>query len=189
MWKIMYWESLNDLPKFLEAYDKPAKVTFRGRESSLKHSFWSYQYISYLKQDITFTKMFKICKILRFQGGDHEECRLLGYKTQVRTSQETHYVSATESSHLMLSKILGFHGGNYEECRLLGYKPQVRTSQETHYVFATGSSQLMLSKILGFHGGNYEECRLLGYKTQVRTSQKTHYFSATESSQVILCKI
>jgi hypothetical protein len=37
--------------------------------------------------------------------GDYEECRLLGYKTPLRTSQETHYVSATESSQLMLCKI------------------------------------------------------------------------------------
>jgi hypothetical protein len=36
-------------------------------------------------------------------------------KTPVRISQETHYVSATESSLLMLSKIWGFHGGHYEE--------------------------------------------------------------------------
>jgi hypothetical protein len=42
---------------------------------------------------------------LRFRGGDYEECRLLGYKNPVRTSQETHYVSATESSQLMLCKI------------------------------------------------------------------------------------
>jgi hypothetical protein len=34
-----------------------------------------------------------------------EECRLLGYETPVRTSQETHYVSATEPSRLMLYKI------------------------------------------------------------------------------------
>jgi hypothetical protein len=34
-----------------------------------------------------------------------EECRLLGYKNPVRTSQETHYVSATEPSRLMLCKI------------------------------------------------------------------------------------
>jgi hypothetical protein len=33
-----------------------------------------------------------------------EECRLLGYKTPFRTSQETHYISATESSRLMLCK-------------------------------------------------------------------------------------
>jgi hypothetical protein len=53
-------------------------------------------------------------------GDDYEECRLLGYKNPVRTSQETRYVSATESSRLMLRKIWGFHGSDYEECRLLG---------------------------------------------------------------------
>jgi hypothetical protein len=61
-----------------------------------------------------------LCKISGFHGGDYEECRLLGYKTPVRTSQETHYVSATEHSQLMLCKIWDFHGGDYEECRLLG---------------------------------------------------------------------
>jgi hypothetical protein len=35
----------------------------------------------------------------------YEECRLLGYKNPVRTSQETHYFSTTESSQLMLCKI------------------------------------------------------------------------------------
>jgi hypothetical protein len=49
-----------------------------------------------------------------------EECHLLGYKNPVHTSQETHYLSATESNQLMLCKIWGFHGGDYEECRLLG---------------------------------------------------------------------
>jgi hypothetical protein len=39
----------------------------------------------------------------------------LGYKKPVHTSQETHYVSATASSRLMLCKILAFHGGDYEE--------------------------------------------------------------------------
>jgi hypothetical protein len=34
--------------------------------------------------------------------------------------QETHYVSVTERSQLMLCKISGVHGGEYEECRLLG---------------------------------------------------------------------
>jgi hypothetical protein len=51
-----------------------------------------------------------------------EECRLLGYKNPFRTSQETHYVSTTESSQLMLCKIWSFHGSDYEECRLLRYK-------------------------------------------------------------------
>jgi hypothetical protein len=41
-------------------------------------------------------------------------------KTHVRTSQETHYVSGTESSRSMLCKIWGFHGDDYEECRLVG---------------------------------------------------------------------
>jgi hypothetical protein len=38
-------------------------------------------------------------------GGDYEECRLLGYKNPVRTSQETHHVSATDSTQLMLCMI------------------------------------------------------------------------------------
>jgi hypothetical protein len=101
-------------------------------------------------------------KMWGFHGSDYEEFRLLGYKNPVRTSQETHYVSATESSQLMLRKIWGFHGSDYEEWRLLGYKNPVRTSQETHYVSATESSQLMLRKIWGFHGSVYEECRILG---------------------------
>jgi hypothetical protein len=103
--------------------------------------------------------------------------------------QDTHYVSATESSLLILYKIWCSHGGDYEECRLLGYKIPVRTSQETHYVSATESSHLMLCKIWGFRGLDYEECRLLGYKIPVRTSHETHYVSATESSLLMLCKI
>jgi hypothetical protein len=102
------------------------------------------------------------CKIWGFHGGHYEEYCLLGYKTPVRNSQETHYVSTTESSQLMLCKIWRFHGDDYEECRLLGYKNPVRTSQKTHYVSTTESSQLMLCKIWRFHGGDYEECRLLG---------------------------
>jgi hypothetical protein len=60
-----------------------------------------------------------LCKIWGFHGGDNEECRLLGYRNPVRTSQETHYFSATGSSQLILCKIWGFNGGEYEECRLL----------------------------------------------------------------------
>jgi hypothetical protein len=44
-------------------------------------------------------------KISGFHGGDYEECRLLKYKNPVRTSQETHYVSATEISRLILCTI------------------------------------------------------------------------------------
>jgi hypothetical protein len=91
-----------------------------------------------------------------------QESRLLGYKNPVRTSQETHYFSTTQSSRLMLCKIWGFHGSDYEESRLLGYKNRVRTSQETPYVSTTESSRLMLCKIWGFHGSDYEEWCLLG---------------------------
>jgi hypothetical protein len=114
---------------------------------------------------------------------------LLGYKTPYHTSQETHYVSATEPGQLMLCKIWGFHGRDYEECRLLGYKNPVRTSQKTYYVSATQSSQMMLCKVSGFQGGDYEEYRLLGYKNRILTSQKTHYFSPTEPSQLKICNI
>jgi hypothetical protein len=62
-----------------------------------------------------------LCKIRGFHSGDYEEWHLLGYRNPVPTSQETHYVSATELSQLMLCKIRGFHGGDCEEWRLLGY--------------------------------------------------------------------
>jgi hypothetical protein len=61
-----------------------------------------------------------LCKIRGNHGGDYEECLLLGYKNEGRTSQETHYVSATEPSQLMLCKIWDYHGGDYEEFRRLG---------------------------------------------------------------------
>jgi hypothetical protein len=95
----------------------------------------------------------KLCKVWGVHGGYFEKCRLLGYNNQVRTSQEEHYVSATEPSRLMLCKIWGFHGGDYEECRLLGCNNPVRTTQETHYVSTTGLSGLMICKIWGFSRG------------------------------------
>jgi hypothetical protein len=112
------------------------------------------------------TSQFYFSKIWGFHGSDYEEWRLLGYKTPVRTSQETHYVSATQLSQLMLRKIWGFHGDEYEEWRLLGYKTQVRTSQETQYVSATESSQLMLCKIWGFHGGTTKNAVFWDITTQ-----------------------
>jgi hypothetical protein len=80
-------------------------------------------------------------------GGDYEECHLLGYKNPVHTSHETHYVSVTESSQLMVCKIWAFHGGDYEECRLLGCKNSVLTSQKTQYIPDTETGQLTLCKI------------------------------------------
>jgi hypothetical protein len=63
-----------------------------------------------------------LCNIWGFHGGHYEECRLLGHKTPVRTSQETHGVSATEPSQLMLRKIWGFHGGDYEKYHRVNLK-------------------------------------------------------------------
>jgi hypothetical protein len=80
----------------------------------------------------------------------------------VRISQETHYVSATKHSRLILCKIWGFQGGDYEECRLLGYKHSSYLTGNT-LRFATQHSRLILCKIWGSHGNDYEECRLLGY--------------------------
>jgi hypothetical protein len=76
----------------------------------------------------------------------NEECRPLGYKIPVRTSQETYYFSI-EPIRLMSCKICGFHGGDYEDFLLLEYNNLVRTSQETHYVSSTEPSQSMLCKI------------------------------------------
>jgi hypothetical protein len=90
-----------------------------------------------------------------------------GIKNPVRTSQETHYVSATERSLLMLCKISDFHGGNYEECSLLGYKPPVRTSQEIHYISATQPSQLMPCKVEVFTAGTMRNIVFWDIKTQV----------------------
>jgi hypothetical protein len=95
------------------------------------------------------TNVIKICKVWGYRRIDYEEFLLLGYKLPVRTSQETHYVSATETSLLMICKIWGFHGVDYEECRLLGYKNSVHTSQEKHYVPATDPSRLWICKIWG----------------------------------------
>jgi hypothetical protein len=90
-------------------------------------------------------KLETLFKSSRFHGGDYGERRLLGYKTPVRTSLETH-VPATEPCQLMLCKTRSLHGSDYEECRLLGYKNRVRTSQEICYDSATKPSRLKLCK-------------------------------------------
>jgi hypothetical protein len=73
-----------------------------------------------MKKNIWETEL-QLNKIWIFHGSDYEEFRLLGYKSPVRTSQETPYVSATEHSQLMLCKIWSFEGRDYEEWRLLGH--------------------------------------------------------------------
>jgi hypothetical protein len=110
----------------------------------------------------------------------------MGYKNPVCTSQETHYVSATEPSPLMLYKIWGFHGSDYEECRLLWYKNPDRTSQETHYVSATGPSRLMLCKIWGFHTGGYEKCSPLGHGTVLELAFRSSRILSTLKTDATL---
>jgi hypothetical protein len=120
---------------------------------------WPVPRLTWILQKVIKMLRSKVCRIWCFHGSDYEEWRLLGYKTPVHTSQETHYVSATKPSRLILCKIWGFYCGDYEEWRLLGYKNPVRTSQETHYVSATEPNRLMLCKIWGVHGSDYEETR------------------------------
>jgi hypothetical protein len=63
------------------------------------------------------------------------------YKNSVRTSQETHYISATKAQPLMLlGETVAVYCENHTEhtntvwaeCRDFIYKNFVRTSQETH---------------------------------------------------------
>jgi hypothetical protein len=125
---------------------------FAGTHSS------NFKVVSQTKQENSII----IYKIWDFHSGHYEDCRLLRYKYPFLTSQEAHYVSATQPSRLMLCKIWGFHGGDYEECRLLRYKNPFHTSQETHYISATEPCRLILCKIWSFRSGDYEECFLLG---------------------------
>jgi hypothetical protein len=58
----------------------------------------------------------------------------------VRTSQETHYVSATEPNRVMLfGETVAVYCENHME-----HTDTVRTSQQTHYVSATEPNRLML---------------------------------------------
>jgi hypothetical protein len=119
-----------------------------------------------------------LCKIWGFHSGHYEEFRLLGYKSPVRTSQQTHCVSATGPSRLMQCKIWGFSRRWLNAIFwdiITQFVPHRR-----HIVSATEPSRLMLCNIWGFRGGNYEECRLLGNKNPARTSQETHCISATK---------
>jgi uncharacterized protein (DUF1499 family) len=58
----------------------------------------------------------------------------------VRTSQETHYVSTTETNRLMaFGETVAVYFENHTE-----HTNPVRTFQKTHYVSATATSRLML---------------------------------------------
>jgi hypothetical protein len=103
----------------------------------------------------------------------------------VRTSQETHHVSATEPNQLML------HGEAVAVCcenrtEHTDTLWAVRTSQETHYVSATEPNRLMLC------GETVAVC--CENRTEhtdtlwaVRSSQETHHVSTTEPNRLMLC--
>jgi predicted Zn-dependent protease with MMP-like domain len=62
------------------------------------------------------------------------------YKNSVRTSQETHYVSATKPNRLMLfTETVAVYCENHTE-----HTDPVRAAQKTHYVSATKPNRLML---------------------------------------------
>jgi hypothetical protein len=63
-----------------------------------------------LSLGVLYVEQLKNMYDLRFSWSDYEEYLLLGYKNPVRTSQESHYISATEPSRLIVCKISGIHG-------------------------------------------------------------------------------
>jgi hypothetical protein len=85
---------------------------YRTRHSAGDRLFWHRLITDFLACPPcnTDAKYKKLCQIWGFNGGDYEECRLLGCKKSVHTLQETHYISATKPNRLMLCKIWGFHG-------------------------------------------------------------------------------
>jgi hypothetical protein len=114
-----------------------------------------------IKQEILHGVLYSKADVISIPSCHHlknlysKECLLLGYKTPVCTSQETYYVSATQSSRLMLCNIWRSHSSDHEECCFLWYKNPVLTSQETLYFSVTECSRLMICKIWGVHGGDY----------------------------------
>jgi translation initiation factor IF-1 len=96
----------------------------------------------------------------------------------VRTSQETHYVSSTETNRLMLfRKTIAVYCENHTE-----HTNPVRTSQERHYVSATETNRLMLfRKTIAVYCENHTE-----HTNPVCTSQERHYVSITEPSRLML---
>jgi hypothetical protein len=96
----------------------------------------------------------------------------------VRTSQKSHYVSATEPNRLMLFReTVAVYCENHTE-----HTDTVRTSQETHCVSATEPNRLMLFvETVAVYCENHTE-----HTDTVCTSHETHYVSATEPNRLML---
>jgi hypothetical protein len=91
--------------QFKDTYTRSSSVTFSAcREMMQCAMTW--------KLRGPLIQQFSNCRILGFNGVDYEEFSLMGYKSPVRTSQETYYIYATEPSRLMLCKICGYHSGD-----------------------------------------------------------------------------
>jgi hypothetical protein len=90
---------LSKLLPWIHGYKVRVKIWY----SAFSHKFFQpyFYYLSWANNRHT-------RNIWGFHGGDYEENRLLGYKNPRSTSQETHYISATEHSQSMLCKIWGF---------------------------------------------------------------------------------
>jgi thioredoxin-related protein len=99
-------------------------------------------------------------------------------KDSVRTSQETHYFSATKRNWLMLfMETVANCCENHTE-----HTDPVHTSQETHYVSAAKPNWLMLFReTVAVYCENHTE-----HTDPVRTSQETHYVSATKPNRLML---
>jgi hypothetical protein len=127
------------------------------------------------------------------------ECRDFMYKNSVRTSQETHYFSATKAIRLMLcGEIIAVYCENHTEhintlCGQNAENP-VRTSQETHYVSATETNRLMLfGETIAVYCETIWNTQMhcvgrtqVLYKNPVCTSQETNHVSATKTNQLML---
>jgi hypothetical protein len=75
-----------------------------------------------------------LCKIWGFHGGDCEECRLLGYKSPVHTSQQTHYVCITETSLLMVLRSEIFTAVTMKNAVFWDIKPSSYLTGNTLYL-------------------------------------------------------
>jgi hypothetical protein len=56
-----------------------------------------------------------------------------GIKNRVRTSDETNYISARETSRLMICRNVEFHDGGCEKCHLMGCYATFRTKYYDHH--------------------------------------------------------
>jgi translation initiation factor IF-1 len=116
------------------------------------------------------TKRMLLRETVRIYCQNHTE-----HTNTVRTSQETHYVSATETNRLMLLR----------EQSVFTVRTIWNTQiQETHYASATEPNRLMLFReTVAVYCENHTE-----HTNPVRPSQETHYDSSTKTNRLMLLR-